>query len=358
MASLFENLINTGGQLATAYLPYEASGEQINAIKSMTESFLPKAAQLGEQTAAEARFKPFAVKTATGTTDVGAEGGYTQTLGQQPQAIQTGLMGRTQQLMGQAPVTAQGLFSQLQAMRQPEMDRQRLEMENRLAAQGRLGTRTAAYGGTPEALAMEKAFQEQQSADLFNAMQLAPTLEGQQLQNIESALGTAYIPQQQELLALTPAAQLSNVAQAGRQGVTEALYKSGIAGLQAQAEGTGATAALEAARTKSLADALSGLFGVQAAGLGYGAGGTSSVGQLANMLMGGGSAGTSPDTSGTIGGLLGGLGNYLFGDDQSSYSLGANSAAGGFYTGNTGLYNDGLFGQTSYYDPMNDFWAD
>lgn len=356
MATLFENLINTGGQLATAYMPYEASGEQINAIKSMTESFLPKAAQLGETAAGAVQFKPFGVKTATGETQVGAEGGYTQTLGAQPQAIQTGLMGRTQSLMGQVPVTAQGLFQQMQQMRQPDIDRQRLAMEQRLQAQGRGGVQTAAYGGTPEQLAMEKAIQEQQSADLFNAMQLAPTLEGQQLQNIESALGTAYIPQQQELMALTPAANLANVAQAARQGELEAIYKSGIAGLQAQAEGTGATAALEAARTKSLADALQGLFGVQAAGIGAGSG--SSVSNLANLLMGGSGTTTTTDTSGTIGGLLGGLGNYLFGDDQSAYSLGANTAAGGFYTGNTGLYNDGLFGQTSYYDAMNDFYAD
>ena len=346
VSSLFSNLVNTGGQLATAYLPYEATGDQISAIKSMTESFIPKAAQLG-QTASEAvQFKPFGVKTATGETQVGAEGGYTQTLGAQPQAIQTGLMGRTESLMGQAPVTSQGLFQQMQQMRQPEIDRQRLALEQRLQAQGRGGVQTAAYGGTPEALAMEKAIQEQQSADLLSAMQLAPTLEGQQLQNIESALGTAYMPQQQELLALTPAAQLANISQAGRQGELEALYKTGIAGLQAQAEGTGATAALEAARTKALADSLQGLFGVQAAGLG--ASGTSTAGSLANILLGGSSGGTA-SSGGLLSDTLSGLGDWLFGPEQTLYtSLDYNPSSGG------GLFNnDGSF----YYDPAQDFWA-
>lgn len=346
MATLFENLLNTGGQLATAYLPYEATGEQIGAIKSMTESFLPKAAQLGETAAGAVAFKPFGVKTATGTTQVGAEGGYEQTLGAQPQAIQTGLMGRTQSLMGQAPVTAQGLFQQMQQMRQPDIDRQRLAMEQRLYSQGRGGVQTAAYGGTPEQLAMEKAIQEQQSADLLQAMQLAPTLEGQQLANIESALGTSYIPQQQELLALTPAANLANIAQSGRLGTSEALYKSGIAGLQAQAEGTGATAALEAARTKALADALSGLFGVQAAGIG--AGGTSTAGQLANLLMGGGTTGGTTSGGSLFSDTVSGLGDWLFGGSDWASALDYNPTSGG------GLFNtDGSY----YYDPAQDFWA-
>ena len=36
----------------------------------------------------------------------------------------------------------------------PEEERQRLEMEQRMAAQGRLGVRTAQFGGTPEQLAL------------------------------------------------------------------------------------------------------------------------------------------------------------------------------------------------------------
>lgn len=73
-------------------------------------------------------------------------------------------------LGGSTTDMANTLFQQQQAMRTPEQQRQALALENRLRAQGRLGTTTAAYGGTPEQLAMAKAIQEQQAADAFNSM--------------------------------------------------------------------------------------------------------------------------------------------------------------------------------------------
>ena len=73
-------------------------------------------------------------------------------------------------LTGTTQDMANQLFQQQQAMRTPEQERQALALENRLRAQGRLGTTTAAYGGTPEQLAMAKAIQEQQSADAYQSM--------------------------------------------------------------------------------------------------------------------------------------------------------------------------------------------
>lgn len=152
---------------------------------------------------------------------------------------------QAQSALGQATPTAQSLFTQMQSARQPEQERRRLELENRLAAQGRLGTQTAAYGGTPEALAMEKAIQEQQASDILSATTLAPqlaqqqqalasglfglgsqaaaqptALEAGQIQNIAGLLSASGIPQTQLLQALTPALTASQLAQAG--GVAEA----------------------------------------------------------------------------------------------------------------------------------------
>ena len=73
-------------------------------------------------------------------------------------------------LGGSTTDMANTLFAQQQDMRSPTQQRQALELENRLRAQGRLGTSTAAYGGTPEQLAMSKAIQEQQAADAFTSM--------------------------------------------------------------------------------------------------------------------------------------------------------------------------------------------
>jgi hypothetical protein len=119
------------------------------------------------------------------------------------------------------------------------------------------------YGGTPEALALEKALAEQTSQNYLASQQLAPQLAGQQLANIGSALGTSYMPQTQGLAALQAASPFAQISQAARQGQSEALYKGGIAGLESQIGGAGTVSALEGQRVNALADALSGLFASQ-----------------------------------------------------------------------------------------------
>lgn len=64
------------------------------------------------------------------------------------------------------------LYGLMEGIQQPGRDQQRSELEQRLAAQGRLGVSTAMYGGTPEQLAMEKAIAQQKSQNAMNAFQL------------------------------------------------------------------------------------------------------------------------------------------------------------------------------------------
>lgn len=253
-------LLSGAGSLGAAYLPYEAGQGIIDYLKQQGTTLQQQAGTIGQEAAAKTEFQPFTVTTGTGTTQIGAGGGVTQQLGEVPQAIQTGLLEQAQQQIGAATPTSQELFAQMQAARQPGQERAQLELENRLAAQGRLGTQTAAYGGTPEALALQKAIQEQQSADLLSAMTTAPALAGQNIQNIQGLLQAGYTPETQALAALTPSVNLANIAQSARQGASEALYKGGIAGLEAQAAAGTGVAGLEAQRVRSLADALSGLF--------------------------------------------------------------------------------------------------
>jgi len=189
----------------------------------------------------------------------------TQQLAETPAAIQSGLMSQALQAVPQTQVSPQELFAQLTEMRRPEEERRRLELENRLRAQGRLGTQTSMFGGTPEALALEKAIQEQQSADLLTSLTQAGALTGQNIQNLQGMLGAAYTPETQALTALTPAAQFANIAQSAGLGASEALYKGGIAGLESQAAASTAAATLEGQRVRALADALSGFFGAEAA---------------------------------------------------------------------------------------------
>ena len=102
----------------------------------------------------------------------------------------TAAQGMTGMLGGSTTDMANQLFQQQQGMRNPEQQRQQQALESRLLSQGRLGTTTAAYGGTPEQLAMAKAIQEQQSADAFNSMTQAEQMAASQ-QNRALGLGNA-----------------------------------------------------------------------------------------------------------------------------------------------------------------------
>ena len=87
------------------------------------------------------------------------------TLSPQEQAMQQQLFGGAGQFFGQAQMPTatreQAIFERMRAAQRPEEERQRLALEERLAAQGRLGVSSAAYGGaTPEQLAMATAQEE------------------------------------------------------------------------------------------------------------------------------------------------------------------------------------------------------
>jgi hypothetical protein len=70
------------------------------------------------------------------------------------------------------------IYGMLEGMQQPDRERERLALRDELASQGRLGTQTAQYGGTPEELARAKAVEEARSANAFRAFQLAGEEQG------------------------------------------------------------------------------------------------------------------------------------------------------------------------------------
>ena len=312
-SGLLGDLLNTGGMAATAYLPYSESGEQIDALRAATEQFSSGAAALGQQAASQTQFQPFSVRTTGGTADVGAGGALNLNLSPEQQQLQQSLLQQAQQMAGagidpsqyqalqnQAMLqsqqtlgaglpTASDLFSQMQASMAGENERQRLQLENRLAGQGRLGVQTSMFGGTPDQLAFEKAQQEQMSRNYLQAQQLAPQLAQQQtanaaslfglgqaaaqaplglqaaqLGNIGTAMGTSFMPQQQLLSALTPSAQFANIGASRDIASSEAISRMGLGGLEAEAAGLSAIGQLESGRVNALAEALSGLFNVQA----------------------------------------------------------------------------------------------
>lgn len=122
------------------------------------------------------------------------------------------LGGSTQQM-------ADTLFQTQQAMVTPEQQRQALALENRLRAQGRLGTTTAAYGGTPEQLAMAKAIEEQRAGSAYGALTNAEQMAASQ-QARALGLGQATAGMAQNISGLTSEQQQRalGLLSAGQQG--------------------------------------------------------------------------------------------------------------------------------------------
>ena len=265
------------------------------------EGAYERATGFGEQLAGQAAgtFKPFTVSTGLGPgISVGQEGGVSVTMPESQQADLKALArSGAQQLTGaigpgtlqaeqeriQGMLLGQGLggaqqdiFSQLQALRQPEQERQRLALEERLFSQGRTGVRTDMFGGTPEQFAMEKAIQEQQAADALMARQQAGAEQQQRAGLIAQALGlggqqqalqaelglggvqAAFVPQQQALSLLGAAAPFSELStRAGLQGVTTRGALE-LGGLESLTGAYGQAAALEQAQLNALVNSLFG----------------------------------------------------------------------------------------------------
>jgi len=306
----------TGG--ATGALSAAGVNEAVERLRALGTAGLTDYTNLAKEATKNIEFKPYAITSSLGTTQETAPGVITQTLtpaqqanvdratalqgqlygatlpdttgittgaltGAQTQlgkvgagqedlaALRTGYgtaaQGMTGMLGGSTTDMANKLFEQQQAMRTPAQQRQALELENRLRAQGRLGTTTAAYGGTPEQLAMAKAIQEQQASDAYTSMTQAEQMATSQqaralglgtatsdMARAQQALTTGDIANAQGLFNIgSAAAQLpqimrgQNITQAG-QVQTQALTPAERQAAQLTAAGTlGGQAATTAA---------------------------------------------------------------------------------------------------------------
>jgi len=128
----------------------------------------------------------------------------------------------------------QAVYERIRAVQTPEEERQRLAMEQRLASQGRLGVRTAQFGGTPEQFALARAQEEAQNQAALMAMQQAGAEEQRAFQQ---ALGLA--------------GQTGQLAELGSGLESQALQR-GLGLSQLGLAGTQAGAALEQQRLQQL----------------------------------------------------------------------------------------------------------
>jgi hypothetical protein len=195
-------------------------------------------------------FQPYTVTTATGgqfgmTQDpVTGQMSYGIQMSPEEQAFQQQLFQSAGNLFGQAAMSPeereQQVFDRMMTAMSPQQERERLALENRLAAQGRLGVRTDMFGGTPEGLALAKAQEEARNTAILNAMNFAGQERMQTAQLGQGMLAGSYLPQAQLLNALQPgmtAAEQRRQAIAQQAGTYGQTYATGLQGLLAAATG-------------------------------------------------------------------------------------------------------------------------
>ena len=251
--------------LAAGTLGYAAGNLGIEQARQLPSMLGESAANIANQVGQAAEFRPYTVTTGAGGAQYGAQG-MTQSLDPNAQAVRDSLMQQAATQAGQiGNVTPEQLMQQMTALRQPEQERQQLGLENRLAAQGRLGVQTAAYGGTPEQLAMQKAIQEQQSADSLASIQGARQMQGMDIANLSGMLGASGISQEQLTAALQPSLSMMPYAQRAGDLQAQALSNLGQQGMTGMVSAVNSEALLRQAQMESIMNGL-GVGQQQAAG--------------------------------------------------------------------------------------------
>lgn len=238
-------------------------------LGDLGEDGLQYGQELADDLLAQTQFRPYGITTASGSSfGMGidpATGGLNTTMNLSPeeQAISDSLLTNASTMYGNV---AQGIgertddiFASMQTAMQNPMQRQRLENEQRMASQGRLGVSSNMFGGmAPEDFKLNLAQQEAMNNAYLGAMQQARGEQAQQAAIAQQMFGASYLPQNQLIAGLQP-----GMTAAGQQQQAN-LYGAGLFG-QATASGIDALLGAGMGRANIVGAAstglLSGLFG-------------------------------------------------------------------------------------------------
>ena len=248
---IFQDILGNLGQIGSAITPALPAiagtlltGEAYDRLSDVGREAQREALALAERGQAESQFRPFTVTTTTGgqlgtrVTPTGAVE-TTRMASPEEQALQQQLFGGAGEFFGQAQAPTatreQQIFERMRAAQRPEEERQRLALEERLAAQGRLGTSSAAYGGgTPEQFAMATAQEEARTRSMLGAMQQAQAEQAQQAALGQQLLGASYLPQAQLLAATQPAQRMAELQQQAQLFGTGLFGETAMSGLESR----------------------------------------------------------------------------------------------------------------------------
>ena len=151
-------------------------------------------------------------------------------------ALQDDLLAQSQSMLtgavGERSTREQEIFDTIRAVQLPEEERARLDLEERLFNQGRLGVQTSMFGGTPEQLALARAQEEAQARASLAAIEQARAEQMQQAGLSQQFLQQAYVPSSAMLSTLTPALNIASLEDVARRQQGELDYSTDLANLQ------------------------------------------------------------------------------------------------------------------------------
>ena len=271
--------------------------ENIDRLQQLGFQGQAEATRVGQQAVNASSFKPFAVTTGAGTTQTDATGGFNLGLSPEQAAMQAQL---TQQagglfggITGDAGQAGQDIYNQIRAMQNPQEQRDQLRLNEEMFARGRGGLSSAQFGGqNQEQFGFNQAQQEAMNNAAFQARTMALGEQQQMLGLGQGLLGQAYVPQQQQLDALTAGTNIANIAGTGARTGAQLQSQLGSSGIEALLSANQMAASAQAARDQSYSNLLLGSgSGVNATG-GLLSGGTGGVGGALGSAVGLGSAPT------------------------------------------------------------------
>ena len=272
MSSILDRFIGSGGflsQMMQGGLTYGANQKGIDDLKGYGRELRSGAEQGAQQIMEGSTFKPFTVTTGLSTAQTDPTGGYSLNLTPEQQFYQDELFGTAAGMLQRGTedqtTREQKVFDRMQAMMSPQQERERLQLEERLQGQGRLGVRTSMFGGTPEQLALSQAQEEARNMAAIQSMQQAMAQQAQDTQIGSGLFQMGYLPTQQAMASLSPGINMADIAGAlQRQGV-----QAGTALQQTGLESDVGLRAAASAAEQRMFDTILGLSG-QALGTGTG----------------------------------------------------------------------------------------
>ena len=238
-----ENNLTFGQNLLGAGANYYIAGEGADAARAAGQLGFETTQSIANTASEMANFQPFTVTAGTGSqAQLDSTGGYSMTMSPEEQALQQQLLSSStnmfSNLQTDPALAQQEIYNQMRALQQPEEERQRQAMQERMLSQGRTGLSLSQYGGsTPEQLARAQAVEEAKLKANLAARTQVGTEQKQMADLATGMLGASYTPQEQALAALGYGIDASKVAQSGANTAAQIYGQVGQTGVQSLLQG-------------------------------------------------------------------------------------------------------------------------